>query len=277
MQSASSFNTSNAFAFNSSYLQPSHPHSGGHADMQRQVASMSSQAYQHFADTSSQFGTSRFAGNRGNTSSSFSFVSQQSSRGSSTSSYVAASFTQSGRGRSADCFAQSRHDSRCERSDDKWNASGVTDGRASIDTGKYDLKFDEHDSSMQIKNKATGETTKVWGDPHLTLPTAQGSASMLFNNAMTFRLGDNTKITVDTKPGSGGVSYADKVTVSNGRNAYVVNGLSEQKKGDMTIERVRNASTPDGFTLDEKADGRGFVSAATGKAPTQAELKAAHA
>jgi Domain of Unknown Function (DUF1521) len=271
MQSASSFNYNNPFAaFSSSYAQQSFLHTGSRADSQRQVSSMSSQAYQSFS------------GNRGGSSSAF-MVAQQSSRGSNTSSFFAASYTQSSRGRGSDCFMQTSRDARCDKSSDaKWNASSVTDGRASIDTGKYDLKFDEHDSSMQIKNKATGETTKVWGDPHLTLPASQGSASMLFNNAMTFKLDDNTKITVDTKPGSGGVSYADKVTVTNGRNAYVVNGLSEQKKGDMTIERVRNdralsGSAADGFTLNEKPDGRGFVSAATGKAPTQAELKAAHA
>ncbi len=172
----------------------------------------------------------------------------------------------------------------CSDRPKRWSASEVKDGKGQIDLGSNVLKFDEKDSSMKLENKQTGQTTSVWGDPHLKLPASQGGKDMMFRGPLTFRLDDKTRITLQTEQAKNNpnVTYTDKVTVTRGNQAYVVNGLSEQKKGDLTIERKHNGrelskTTPTGYELREKQDGSGWISTDTGRAPTQEDLKRANA
>ncbi|TXC86186.1 DUF1521 domain-containing protein [Paraburkholderia azotifigens] len=79
--------------------------------------------------------------------------------------------------------------------------------------------------------------------------------------------------------GDGNVTYADKLTITKGNDAYVVNGLSEKNGAPLTVQREGNgrlldAQTPDGYELVANRSGKGWIDPATGHAPTAADFKA---
>lgn len=168
----------------------------------------------------------------------------------------------------------------------EWNASAVAGGKATIDLGsKYQLKLNENRSEMILVNKETGHETRVWGDPHLDFDNnGQTADDAMFKGTMTFKLPDDTKITINTQPANNrpGQTFADKLTITKGDDAFVVNGLSQNQRGDLTVEHRKDgkaleAATDDGYVMTERADGQGFISETLGRRPTKADLEAAHA
>jgi hypothetical protein len=160
-----------------------------------------------------------------------------------------------------------------------WSNTQVKDNKASVDLGKYTLDFNKSDSSMTMRNKSTGDTTKVWGDPHIDLHDGTANkTSGMFNGPMTFNLPDSTKVTVSTKSGgNASVSYADQVTITRGNQAYQVSGLSEKNSNPLTVQRSRDgraldAQTPDGYSLVANRNGSGWIDPKTGKEPTKADF-----
>ncbi|WP_167530948.1 DUF1521 domain-containing protein [Paraburkholderia agricolaris] len=166
----------------------------------------------------------------------------------------------------------------------QWTATPVTNNKASIDLGNYKLDFNKSDSSMTMTSKSSGDTTKVWGDPHLTQhANGANSSTAMFNGPMTFQLPDNTKVTVGTQADKNNksVSYADSVTITHGNNAYQVTGLSQQNSTSLSVQkshdgRALDAATPDGYTLVANRNGSGFVDPKTGKQPTEDEIRKAN-
>jgi hypothetical protein len=160
-----------------------------------------------------------------------------------------------------------------------WSNTPVKDNKTSVDLGAYQLNFDKKDSSITMRNNSTGDTTKIWGDPHIDLHdgTAKKTSGM-FNGPMTFNLPDNTKVTVSTASGgNSGITYADKVTITRGKDAYQVSGLSEKNSSPLSIERSRegralDALTPDGYSLVANRSGSGWIDPNTGKEPTKADF-----
>lgn len=167
----------------------------------------------------------------------------------------------------------------------QWSNTEVSGNKASIDLGNYKLAFDKADSSMVMTNAKTGDTTKIWGDPHIDQHTNSASkTSAMFNGPMTFQLPDNTKITVGTQPGANNksVTYADQVTITHGNQAYQVSGLSQQNASGLSVQKSGNGralddATPDGYTLQAAADGSGWIDPTTGKQPTASDFKKATA
>lgn len=154
-----------------------------------------------------------------------------------------------------------------------WSNTAVKDNKSSIDLGDYKLDLNKKDSSLTMTNKQNGDTTKIWGDPHIDTNGTSG----MFNGPLTFDLPDHTKVTVGTQA-QGNVSYADTVTVTRGNDAYSVKGLSEKDSSPLTVERGRNgrqldAQTPDGYTLVANTNGKGWIDPQTGHAPTAADFK----
>lgn len=150
--------------------------------------------------------------------------------------------------------------------------STQTDNKASIDLGKYTIDLNKSDSSMLLTNKKTGDTTLVWGDPHIDT----NSTSAMFNGPLTFNLPDQTKITVGTQA-QGSVSYADQLTITNGNRAYTVNGLSQIDSSPLSVQSSRNGrqldrATPDGYSLVADRSGTGWIDPVTGRAPTAADF-----
>jgi hypothetical protein len=151
--------------------------------------------------------------------------------------------------------------------------STQTDNKASIDLGKYQIDLNKCDSSMLLTNKKTGDTTRVWGDPHID---TDGTSAM-FNGPLTFNLPDRTKITVGTQA-QGSVSYADQLTITNGNRAYTVSGLSQIDSNALSVQSSRNGreldrATPDGYSLVANRSGTGWIDPLTGRAPTAADFR----
>lgn len=167
----------------------------------------------------------------------------------------------------------------------QWSNTAVSNNKASIDLGDYKLDFNKSDSSMTMTNAKTGDTTKVWGDPHLTQHENSASKSTaMFNGPMTFMLPDNTKVTVGTQPGANNksVSYADQVTITRGNQAYQVTGLSQEDKAGLSVQKSRDgraldAAAPDGYTVQANSNGSGWIDPTTGKEPTAADIRKANA
>lgn len=167
----------------------------------------------------------------------------------------------------------------------QWSNTEVSGNKASIDLGDYKLNFDKADSSMSMTNTKTGDTTKVWGDPHIDQHANSSSkTSAMFNGPMTFQLPDNTKVTVGTQPGTNNksVSYADQVTITHGNQAYQVTGLSQQNSAGLSVQKSHDgqaldAAAPDGYTLQANADGSGWIDPTTGKQPTANDFRKATA
>ena len=163
--------------------------------------------------------------------------------------------------------------------DAQWTASLQGEGQAAIDLGDgYSLDIDENNSQILITNAETGETTRIWGDPHVDV---DGKHVYDFWGKTTFTLENGTKITIDTEQGHGNpdVYFASKLTVTKGDQALVIDGVSQQTKGDLSVSLSNNgqaldAATGDGFVLHENATGSGWRSELTGEVATQADLNA---
>lgn len=159
----------------------------------------------------------------------------------------------------------------------QWIASTGAEGQASIDLGDgYSLQLDENSSSATITDANTGQTTQIWGDPHVNV---NGEHQFDFYGTTTFTLPNGTKITVNTQQSQDNpnVYYADQLTITKGSQGMTVTGLSEQTKGDLAITMGQNGyaldnETADGYVLDEKTDGSGWTSAYTGQDATQSDL-----
>lgn len=169
----------------------------------------------------------------------------------------------------------------------QWSSTAVSKNKTSIDLGDYKLDFSKSNSSMTVTNKATGDKTEVWADPHLTLhKDGANSSTAKFNGNMTFELPDNTRITVGTQAGAKdkSVSYADQVTITRGDQAYQVTGLSQQDKAGLSVQKSNDGralatATPDGYILEAARNGSGWIDPTTGKEPTANDVanRLAHA
>ncbi|MEJ6871894.1 DUF1521 domain-containing protein, partial [Bradyrhizobium japonicum] len=73
----------------------------------------------------------------------------------------------------------------------------------------------------------TGHVTVIHGDPHVDAD-GDGKDDFDFKKDMTFQLDDGTKITVDTVDIGKGKTMASKLTITNGDNAMVVEGLGDR-------------------------------------------------
>jgi hypothetical protein len=166
----------------------------------------------------------------------------------------------------------------------QWSDTAVSNNKASIDLGNYKLDFNKADSSMVMTNTKSGDTTKIWGDPHLTQhANGANSSTAMFNGPMTFMLPDNTKVTVGTQTAANNknVSFADQVTITHGKQAYQVTGLSEQNQTGLSVQKSNNgraldAAAPDGYTVKAAGGGTGWIDPTTGKEPTADNIRKAN-
>ena len=161
----------------------------------------------------------------------------------------------------------------------QWTATTGANGRASIDLGDgYSMQLNENNSEITIRNAETGETTRIWGDPHVDV---DGKRAFDFWGTTTFTLENGTKVTIDTEQWGGNPDayVASQVTITKGDQAIVVDGISQNEIGDLSISMSQNgraidAATRDGFVLEENASGSGWRSTFTGQVATQADLNA---
>ena len=139
-----------------------------------------------------------------------------------------------------------------------------TGGQAHIDLGNYTLDLDEGNSQFILTNKATGEKTRIWGDPHVEV---DGKAVGDFYGTMTLNLDDGTKITINTTPYSAGngMTLSSRLTITQGDRAMIVSGLDQNKLGDLKIDQVPvggpiiDAIQGDGADIYENPEGAGWL------------------
>jgi hypothetical protein len=139
-------------------------------------------------------------------------------------------------------------------------------GKGTIDLGGYAITLQEYNSIWVLTNKATGTSTRIWGDPHVDLGN-NGSTEFDFKKAMSFQLSDGTKITVDTVAwGNSGETLSSKLTITDwcGNKAMVVSGLGWDSDGigNLNVQKLDgqgkalDLATSDGsFTLYENPNG----------------------
>ncbi|RAS21521.1 DUF1521 domain-containing protein [Paraburkholderia bryophila] len=181
------------------------------------------------------------------------------------------------RGSSCGCNERSRTDQT------QWTNTPVANNKTSIDLGDYKLDFSKANSSMLLTNKKTGDTTNIYGDPHIEQhANSANKTSAMFNGPMTFMLPDNTKISVGTQAAKNNpsVTFADQVTITKGNQAYQVSGLSQQDSKALSVQKSNNgraldAATPDGYTIVAARNGSGFIDPTTGKQPSADDFRKA--
>ncbi|WGD51301.1 DUF1521 domain-containing protein [Bradyrhizobium sp. CB1650] len=155
----------------------------------------------------------------------------------------------------------------------------VKDGKATINLGdKYTITANEKDGTWTVRNNQTGHVTVIHGDPHVDAD-GDGKDDFDFKKDMTFELDDGTKITVNNVDYGNGQAISSRLTITNGHNAMVVEGLGDDKDGKNNL-RVTQSNA--GMTIDELTSdgaqtihesGQGWVDGA-GRAVNQASIDA---
>jgi hypothetical protein len=134
-------------------------------------------------------------------------------------------------------------DSRC----DPLTVSGNT-----VNTGRYTIAAStDGGGTLTVTDNVTGESFKVWGDPHIT--TDKGDTTSFQHAPATFQLPDGTEITVDPTHNSG-VNFIDSVTITKGNDAVKMTGFQGnlQTKALPGEGYYLDATTPDGTVLTAK-------------------------
>ncbi len=169
---------------------------------------------------------------------------------------------------------------RCTMPEPKaqWTAQvdGANTAKVNLGDG-YRLEIDERSSQLTIINDKTGERTRIWGDPHVEI---DGKHAYDFWGTTTFTLENGTKITINTEQWGGNPNayVASQVVITKGDNAIIVDGISQNKLGDLSVSMSNNgemidAMTRDGYTLHENASGAGWRTE-MGSVATQNDLNA---
>ena len=152
-------------------------------------------------------------------------------------------------------------------------------GKGNVDLGDgYSLELNENNSEITVRNANTGETTKIWGDPHVDV---DGKHAFDFWGTTTFTLGNGAKITINTEPFAGNPNafVASQVVITKGEQSVTVNGISQNATGDLSVTmgnngRALDAATRDGYALTENKAGAGWLAQGGGHVATQADLDA---
>jgi hypothetical protein len=139
------------------------------------------------------------------------------------------------------------------------------DGTVNFENDNYKVKVGDT-GEINVTNKQTGETYRVWGDPHLDI---DGKHAFDFWGTTTLNLDDGTKITTDTtlwRDGNNGATIASKVTIVDGQSDYAVRvtGVDDNKTGDLNFNEtskgwLTDAMVDDGNVIHENPTGTGFV------------------
>lgn len=143
-----------------------------------------------------------------------------------------------------------------------WNVETNDGQHARIDLGNYTLDIDQSSSQFVLTNKATGEVTRIWGDPHFD---NNGQAIGTFKGTLTLSLDDGTKLTINTTPAGNGEFYSSKLTITQGDQAIVVDHLNQNSNQPLSIidtpilGRLLDWATDDGTRVYEDTNTRQWV------------------
>lgn len=101
---------------------------------------------------------------------------------------------------------------------------GLTVSGNSVNTGEYTITAGTNDDgSLTITNNQTGQSTEVWGDPHIKV-NGQDTADFQKDD-LNIQLQDGTVIHIDpTATNSDGVSHIAQVSITKGDQAVTMGG-----------------------------------------------------
>ena len=134
--------------------------------------------------------------------------------------------------------------------------------QAHVDLGNYTLDLNKADSSFVLTNKASGQETRIWGDPHFEI---NGQQIGTFKGPMTLNLADGTKITIYPKASTNGngTSFTDQLVITRGSRAMDITGLDQQTDNHLSIlqssvgGKLVDLLAPDGAEIYENSEGQG--------------------
>jgi len=134
--------------------------------------------------------------------------------------------------------------------DSEWSVE-QNGNQATIDLGDYTLDITENRSQFILTNKETGESSRVWGDPHFDMDN-DGTTDVDFWGTMTMNLENGTKITIQTTPWEGNedMTVSSRLVITQGDKAIEVSGMDQNEIGDMEITQSNNGRFMDVFTGD---------------------------
>jgi hypothetical protein len=122
------------------------------------------------------------------------------------------------------------NDGASSTSSDPSSTSG-TDGALnvdgnSVDTGRYVITGStDQDGSLTIKDKQTGQTDTIWGDPHLD--TSTGQHAQFQKDGLTINLPDGTRVEMQpTSEDSDGKSHLQGALISKDGQAVSMSGFT---------------------------------------------------
>ena len=155
----------------------------------------------------------------------------------------------------------------CQQNGDPFSYRMTGSGSANIDLGDgYTLRIDQANSEIDLVDSNTGNTTTIWGDPHMGMNG--NDTEFQFKGNVTLNLPDGTKITLQTTPWDGNSSafLVQNVVVTRGSHAIVVNDMDQNSAdlGKMTIQQYEGAGqlerllNPDGTELYLNSAGNGW-------------------
>jgi phosphoheptose isomerase len=108
-------------------------------------------------------------------------------------------------------------------------SSGMSVSGNSVNTGEYTITAStKDDGSLTITNNQTGQSTEVWGDPHIKV-NGQDTADFQ-TGPLNIQLQDGTVVHIDPTALQNGVAHIGQVSIT---------------KGDQSVEM--GGSGPDGF------------------------------
>ena len=157
--------------------------------------------------------------------------------------------------------------SSCGQSGGAFSYQVTGSGTATLDLGDgYTLRINQANSEIDLVDSNTGNTTTVWGDPHMGM---NGNDNQFqFKGNVTLNLPDGTKITLQTTPWQSNPNayLVQNVIVTRGSQALVVNDMDQNSAaaGKMTVQQYDGAGqlerllNPDGTELYLNSAGNGW-------------------
>jgi hypothetical protein len=173
----------------------------------------------------------------------------------------------------AEVFALARL--RHQSLDDDLLVDMGTAGRAIITAGPFTITMDETHQSVSITHTASGETTKIWGDPHVDLHSQTGQGLQVdwdFKRDLTFKIPAEITGTYELKiqikttfdPNSPDrPTFSDGVVVNYGDDAVRVDGIYSCNQG-LAVHPIRDDASVSADMDGAQADGTIITAKATG-------------
>ena len=154
------------------------------------------------------------------------------------------------------------------------SASGLSVNGNSVDTGEYTITGSTNDDgSLTITKNQTGQSTEVWGDPHVKVD-GQDTADFQ-KDPLNIQLQDGTVVHIDpTALNSNGVAHIGQVSITKGDQTVTMGGASSNGfEGAVNTSGVMNGvssysdglfNSPDATNVTLGADGNLYYDNANG-------------